>query len=160
MSVDYIVSSLLPLAFGAPPPYTWEQFTAMAGEVVLPARWLALKAEILNAIAEERARSRGDGSAEAAAKWRRATASCSLYWVNRARAAFAEKYPWRRDEAIDRVLWDAAGELTAPASPLSLGALQTYAIRLALAIKRAKYSAEAGNAVLDRITAGKNDLND
>ena len=35
MSIDYLVSSLQPLAFDAPPPYTAEEFAALAGPVEL-----------------------------------------------------------------------------------------------------------------------------
>lgn len=157
MSIDYLVSSLQPLAFDAPPPYTAEQFAALAGPVELPSAWRDLEAQMRNAIAEERARlnaARGAGETDAA-KWKHPAAGCSLYWTIRARAACAEKDPLKRDAAIDRVFWDAAGELTPTASPLSYGALQTYAIRLAIAQRRAHRSAEAGNAVLDRLLKGE-----
>ena len=153
MSIDYIVSSLQPLSFDAPPPYTAEQFAAIAGNVELPAAWRDLEAQMRNAIAEERARMnslRGSGETDAS-KWKRPTEGCMLYWTSRIRAACAEKDPLKRDNAIDRVFWDAAGELTPPASPLSSGALQTYAIRLGIAQKRASRSTEAGNAVLDKL---------
>ena len=154
MSTDYLVSSLQPLAFDAPPPYTAEQFAALAGDVALPAAWTDLDAQIRNAIAEERVRlnaARGMGSTDAAA-WKRPATGCALHWQNRARAALAEKDPLKRDAAIDRVFWDAAGELTPVASPLSLGALQTYAIRLRIALKRAAISKDGGNTVLDHLT--------
>ena len=153
MSTDYIVASLQPLAFDAPPPYTAEQFAAIAWNVELPAAWRDLEGQMRNAIAEERARMnsvRGTGETDAS-KWKRPTEGCMLYWTNRARAACAERDPIKRDSAIDRVFWDAAGELTPPASPLSRGALQTYAIRLGIALKRASRSTEAGNAVLDKL---------
>ena len=153
MPIDYIVASLPPLAFDAPPPCTAEEFAARAGEVELPQGWLDLEAQMRNAIAEERARlnaARGIGEADAT-KWKRPAAGCSLYWTHRARAACAEKDPLRRDAAIDRVFWDAAGELTPTTSPLSHGALQTYAIRLSISLRRDNRSAEAGNAVFDRL---------
>ncbi len=151
--VDYIVSSLQPLAFDAPPPYTAEQFAAIAGVIEPPPAWRDLEAQMRNAITEERTRlnaARGSGETDAS-KWKRPTDGCALYWTNRVRAACAEKDPLKRDAAIDRVFWDAAGELTPPASPLSRGALQTYSIRLAIAIRRAARSTEAGNAVLDKL---------
>ena len=155
MPVDYIVSSLLPLAFDVPPPYTAEQFAAIVGEIEPPRAWLDLEAQMRNAIAEERARlnaARGSGETDAS-KWKRPADGCALYWTNRVRAACAEKDPLKRDAAIDRVFWDAAGELTPPASPLSRGALQTYSIRLGIAIRRASRSTEAGNAVLDKLSS-------
>ena len=155
MSVDALVSSLQPLAFGAPPPYTAAEFAALAGDVELPHAWHDLETQIRNVIAEERARlnaARGKGETEAA-RWQRPAAGCDLYWQNRARAAMAEKDTLRRDEAIDRLFWDAAGELTPVASPLSHGALETYAIRLAIAQKRAALSTEAGNAAFTRLVS-------
>ena len=83
---------------------------------------------------------------------KRPAAGCALHLQNRARAALAEKDPLKRDAAIDRVFWDAAGELTPVASPLSLGALQTYAIRLRIALKRAAISKDGGNTILDHLT--------
>ena len=50
--------------------------------------------------------------------------------------------------------WDAAEELTPPASPLGRGALATYAVRLRIAIKRSAISKERGGAAFDAITAG------
>ena len=153
MTTDYIVASLQPLAFDAPPPYTAEQFAAIAGNVELPAAWQDLEAQMRNAVAEERARMnsvRGAGETDAS-KWKRPAEGCMLYWTNRIRAACAEKDPLKRDTAIDRVFWDAAGELTPPASPLSRGALQTYSIRLGIALKRSSRSTEAGNAALDKL---------
>ena len=151
--VDYIVSSLQPLAFDAPPPYTAEQFAAIAGAIEPPPEWRDLEAQLRNAITEERARlnaTRGSGETDAS-KWKRPADGCALYWTNRVRAACAEKDPLKRDAAIDRVFWDAAGELTPPTSPLSRGALQTYSIRLGIAIRRASRSAEAGNKALDKL---------
>ena len=58
-----------------------------------------------------------------------------------------------RETLLDRVWWDAAGELTPAAAPLSSGALETYAIRLRIALKRGKISKEAGAATFDGITA-------
>ena len=154
MSIDYLVASLPPLAFDAPPPLTAAEFAARAGDAAkLPSAWHDLEAQMRNAIAEERARlnaARGANETDAV-KWKRPVAGCSLYWTNRARAACAEKDPLKRDAAIDRVFWDAAGELTPTSSPLSRGALQTYAIRLSIALRRANRSAEAGNKVLDKL---------
>ena len=83
----------------------------------------------------------------------RATAGLSLYWQNRVTAAFGEKNPLKREALLDRVWWDAAAELTDVASPLGKGALATYAVRLKIAVKRAKISAQSGNEAFDRLTA-------
>lgn len=152
MSIDYIVSSLQPLSFDGPAPYTWEQFAAMlpTGFVVPdaiagvgPARWVDLETQLRNAMAS----ARGDD------RHRRSAAGCDLYWQNRVTAAFQEKDPLRRETALDRIWWDAAGELTPVASPLSMGALQTYALRLKIVLKRNRVSRDEGNAIFSRLTA-------
>ena len=145
MSTDYIVASLPSLAFGAPAPLTWEKFVA-AGGTIDPASekaWTDLEIQLRNAMAEAR------GGEER----KRPASGCSLYWKGRVLACFQEKDVLRREEMLDRVWWDAAGELTPPASPLGKGALSTYAVRLKIALKRTKISVEAGNAAFDRLTA-------
>ena len=149
MSVDYIVSSLPSLAFGAPAPISWERFIACCGDERLVSGsledggWADLETQLRNAMAEAR-----NGE-----RYKRPATGCSLYWRNRILACFQEGDVLKRDELIDRVWWDAAAELTPPSAPLGRGALATYAIRLRLALKRTKISAEAGNAAFDRLTA-------
>lgn len=143
MSVDYIVSSLPSLAFGQNAPLTWDRFVEITGERALPAAWQDLETQLRNAIADARGGER----------FRHEAVGCSLYWKNRILACFQEKDVFRRDELIDRVWWDAAGELTPPANPLGAGALATYAVRLKIALKRTKISKDAGNAAFDRLTA-------
>ena len=143
MSVDYIVSSLPALSFGAGAPLTWEKFVATCGGEPDAATWTDLEAQLNNAMAEARG---GE-------KYKRPATGCSLYWKNRVLACFQERDVLKRDEMLDRVRWDAAGELTPPADPLGKGALLTYAVRLKIALKRAAISAEAGNAVFDRLTS-------
>ena len=169
MAADYLVSSLQPLALDGPPPYTAEQFLglcrgqlpeATVGAIVavmadapsdhpLAARWRDLDAQLRNTIAAERARLHGQD----AARWRRPVEGCSLFWANRAAAAFQEKDPARRERLLDNVRWDAAGELTPPAAPLSTAAVFTYAIRLAIVLRRAARDAAVGNDVFNRLTA-------
>ena len=86
------------------------------------------------------------------AKYMRRADGCSLYWKNRITACFTEKDVAKRQDLIDRVWWDAAGELTPPESPLGKGALATYAVRLKTAIRRSAASKEKGNAAFDRLT--------
>ena len=143
MTVDYIVSSLPTLVFGAPAPISWEKFVETAGEDVIPESWNDLEIQLRNAMAEAR-----DGE-----KYRRPAEGCSLFWKGRVIACFQEKDVMKREELLDRVWWDAAGELTSPTAPLGKGALATYAIRLKIALKRSKISAESGNAAFDRLTA-------
>ncbi len=171
MAADYLVSSLQPLTIDGTPPYTAAQFLGLcrsqlpaadaaavealfapasaALEHRILARWLDLDAQLRNAIAAERARLRG----QEATRWRRPVEGCSLYWMNRAAAAFQEKDPARRERMLDQVRWDAAGELTPPAAPLSKEAVFTYAIRLAVVLRRAARDTEAGNGVFNRLTA-------
>jgi len=143
MTIDYIVSSLPSLSFGAPAPMTWEKFCAIAGNDVVPERWRDLEVQLRNAMAE----ARGGENA------RRPADGCSLFWKNRILACFQEKDVLKREELLDRVWWDAAAELTNVAAPLGAGALATYAVRLKIALKRSKISVEAGNAAFDRLTS-------
>ena len=145
MGVDYIVASLPALAFGEKPPISPEAFAAACGGAVPPPppEWTDLETQLRNAVAEARG----------GAKFVRPTRGCSLYWRDRVRACFNETDVFRRDEMLDRVWWDAAGELTPPSSPLGRGALATYAERLRIALRRAAISAERGAVAFDRMTA-------
>ena len=148
MPTDYIVASLPSLVFGAPAPLSWEKFAeAVRGDATflshLTEDFDDLEIQLRNAMAEAR---NGDSR-------KRPAAGCSLYWKNRVLACFQEKDVFKREELLDKVWWDAAGELTPPSAPLGKGALATYAIRLRIALKRSKISAEAGNAAFDRLTA-------
>ena len=153
MSVDYIVSSLPTLTFGQPAPIDWARFAEIAGKIVLPAAWTDLETQLRNVLVDARAALRGDSAAARPDKFKRPAAGCSIFWRNRVLACFQEKNVAKRDELLDRVWWDAAGELTPPESPLGAGALATYAIRLKIALKRTKISKDAGNAAFDRLTA-------
>ena len=86
-------------------------------------------------------------------KWRRPAEGCALYWTNRITTAFQEKDPAKRERLLDQVRWDAAGELTPAASPLSAAAAFTYAIRLAISIRRTARVTDAGNEVFNRLIA-------
>ena len=145
MSTDYIVSSLPTLAFNAPAPLSWEDFLSRGGIVSAPhaKAWSDLETQLRNAMAEARGGER----------FKRPADGCSLYWKNRVLASFQEKDVAKRDELLDRVWWDAAGELTPPSEPLGKGALATYAIRLKIALKRTMISKDTGNAAFDRLTA-------
>ena len=130
MSTDYIVASLPTLAFDAPAPITWEKFAETAPDaerLVASSEWNDLETQLRNAMA----------AARGGAKYER----------------FQEKEVAKRQDMIDRVWWDAAGELTPPASPLGSGALATYAVRLKIALRRSAVSTERGNAAFDRLTA-------
>ncbi len=154
MTVDYIVASLPALAFDQPPPISWERFWDIAGEALTgkvgsPSRppanpkWLDLETQMKNAIAEARGGS----------NYKRPASGCSLYWQGRVMAAFQERDPLKRETLLDKIWWDAAGELVDPTAPLGRGALNAYAVRLKIALKRGRISADAGNAAFDRLTA-------
>ena len=145
MTTDYIVSSLPSLVFGAPAPISWEAFASRGGDVPPPQEkiWNDLETQLRNAVAEARGGER----------FKRPADGGSRYWKNRVLACFQEKDVAKRDELLDRVWWDAAGELTPPSEPLGKGALATYAIRLKIALKRSKISKDAGTASFDRLTA-------
>ncbi len=146
MTTDYIVSSLPTLIFDQPPALSWEQFlerTGVDGDFPLPAKWVDLETQMKNAIAEARG---GE-------KYKRPASGCSLFWRNRVLAAFQEKDPLKRETILDKIWWEAADELIDLTSPLGRGALAAYAVRLKIALKRARISPEAGNAAFDRLTA-------
>lgn len=151
MPIDYIVASLQPLMFDGPAPYEWDRFLAMMPDgFEMPdavagtgsPRWRELETQLRNAMAAARG---GD-------KYRRTASECELYWQNRIAAAFQERNPLKRESLIDRVWWDAAGELTPVSSPLSKGALETYAIRLKIVLKRNSIIRETGDAIFGRLT--------
>lgn len=146
MTVDYIVSSLPAMSFGAPAPMTREAFDAIAGDAADGAlrAWCDIETQLRNALAE----ARGGG-----AKYRREAKGCSVYWRKRILDCFAEKDVARRDELLDRVWWDAAGELQKPSDPLGPGALAAYSIRLDIAIRRSKISKDAGNSAFDGLVS-------
>lgn len=147
MNSEYILSSLPALSFGEKAPLSRERFRSIIGgeEVersLLGEKWRKLETELRNAMAEAR------GGAE----HKRPGAACSLYWRGRLLACFRETDVIRRDELIDRVWWDAAGELTDLASPLGRGALATYLIRLNIVLKRSLISKAEGEEAFDRLT--------
>ena len=146
MTTDYIVASLPTLAFGTPAPMSLEAFRELAGDRIKPALavWADLESQLRNALVE------GRGGSE---RFKRTAEGCSVYWKGRVLECFSEKDVARRDEMLDRVWWDAAGELTSSADPLGVGALATYAVRLGIAVKRTGISKDAGNAAFDRLTA-------
>ena len=151
MPIDYIVASLQPLTFDGPAPYGWSRFLSMMPEgFEIPdavagtgsPRWRDIETQLRNAMA----------AARGGEKYGRPVSGCDLYWQNRITAAFQEKNPLKRESLIDRVWWDAAGELTPVSAPLSRGALETYAIRLGIALKRNGIARESGDAVFGRLT--------
>lgn len=149
MTTDYIVASLPALAFDQPSPITAARFAEATGAspdglLAKNEAWRDLETQLRNAMAEAR------GGAE---RWTRAAEGCSVYWKTRVTNAFQEKDVARREELLDKIWWDAAGELASSASPLGKGALAAYAVRLKIALKRAAASGEKGIAAFDRLTA-------
>lgn len=154
MATDYLVSSLPALVFDAPSPITREEFLSRCGGVWPEpgAKWLDLETQLRNTLAKARALAKG-ASAESCRAWQRPAGGCALYWCNRVKACFQEKDVFKRETLLDRVWWDAAGELIAPSAPLGEGALAAYGIRLEIALKRAQISQAKGNEAFDRLTA-------
>lgn len=151
MPIDYIAASLQPLAFDGPAPYAMERFLAMMPEgFEFPdaaagtgsPRWREIETQLRNAMAVARGKE----------KYIRPSSGCDIYWQNRIAAAFQEKNPLKRETLIDRTWWDAAGELTPVSSPLSMGALETYAIRLGIVLKRNGIARDAGDEIFGRLT--------
>ena len=148
MTADFIVSSLPALSLSAPPPISWEAFCEISAlRESDMAAWEDLETQLKNAIAEARSGNSG---------FNRPATGCSLYWKNRIAACFRESDVAKRELLIDRVWWDAAGELTPSWSPLGRGAIATYAVRLKIVLKRAKISREAGGAVFEKMTGAAN----
>lgn len=147
MNIYYTVSSLPELTFFQPPSISWEKFCeAVGGEeeaARLEEKFAVLDTLLRNAIAEAR-----DG-----ADCMRPQSGCSIYWKNRILACFRESDVAARETALDRVRWDAAGELTPPAAPLGEGALATYAVRLKIALRRAAVSSARGMEIFDKMMA-------
>ena len=151
MSIDYIVASLPALVFGERAPMSRDCFLSACGrharrvrEAVSGGAWADLETQLRNAAAAARG---GEG-------FLRPASGCSLFWRERVAACFAEKDVAKRDEMLDRVWWDAAGELTSPSDPLGFGALATYAIRLGIAAKRSGISAGKGEEAFEKLVSG------
>ena len=161
MAADYLISSLPTVPFDGPAPIAMSEFLARCraelgyeplsdGDTGATARkWRDLETQMRNAAAAERAKALGVD----AAKYLRAASGCSLYWRSRIASAFSETDPLKRQTALDKVFWDAAGDLVPPSSPLSAAAAYAYRVRLEIAERRAAVSAEEGNKVFDGITA-------
>jgi hypothetical protein len=147
MPIEYIVASLPALSFNEPAPLSWEKFLEASEGRFDESAFKDLETQLRNAIAE----ARGGGE-----KSLRPVSGLSLYWKNRMLACFQEKDILKRDELVDSVWWEAAGELADPVAPLGTGALLTYALRLKIALKRTKISKEAGMAAFDRLADGAN----
>lgn len=161
---DFLVSSLPAMRFGAPPPMTADDFcakcatdmgaedcaalAAMVGgklstATALARRWNDLATQLRNVLATCRAKGKPFKPHPAE--------GCELFWQNQIAQAYAENDVMKRDEALDRVMWNAAGELESALSPLGLGAIYAYAVRLCIAIRRAKISTAEGNDVFTQI---------
>ena len=156
MAADYLVSSLQPLTMDGPPPITVEEYRRLCREQLgenafskIEETWRDIDTQLRNAIATERARARGEDPA----KWRRQARGCSLFWADRIAAAFQETDPAVRDRLLDRVRWDAAGELVPPSAPLSVAAAFAYLLRLEIAQRRSSMSTDGGNRAFDRLAA-------
>ena len=150
MTTDYIVASLPALVFDQKPAITAEKFAEMTGKspdeiAKANLEWRDLETQLRNAMAEAR------GGSE----WKRAAEGCSVYWKTRVINAFQERDTMKREELLDKIWWDAAGELIAPAAPLGSGALAAYAVRFGIALKRAGISRDIGSEAFEKETQVK-----
>ncbi len=161
MAADYLIASLPSVPFDGPAPIPLSDFLASCRAELgyepladddtsaTAEKWRDIETQMRNAAASERAKALGVD----AAKYHREASGCSLYWQNRISSAFSEHDPMKRQTAIDKVFWDAAGELVPPSSPLSAAAAYAYRVRLEIAARRAAVSKDEGNKVFDGITA-------
>ena len=157
MSIDYLVASLPALVFGNSAPITYERFEAAIAPIKvdeLLRKWREIETELKNELVELRAAklSQSGKRVPDKAKYLRPSERCSIFLKSRLKDAYQIEEVAARDEAIDRVFWEAAAEMTPPESPLGKGALATYAARLLILLKRSQISTEGGNAAFDRLT--------
>lgn len=152
MSIDYIVASLPSLYFGQPSPLSREKFAEICGEETLDSvkrllenSWRDLEAQLKNAVASCRAGERDC----------RPVDGCSIYWKNRVISCFNEKDISKRQMLLDKVWWDAAEELANLSSPLGLGALAMYLVRLEIALRHSLVSPSDGIAKFDSLVGSE-----
>lgn len=150
MTIDYIVSSLPPLAFGEKAPLSRDGFYARCGEhaarvaaFLAEGAWSDVETQIRNAIAVAR------GGEEFA----RPAAGCDVVLRDKVAACFRETDPAERERLLDKVRWDVAGELAKPSDPLGFGALAAYAARLEIATRRDRISSREGAEAFSRLLA-------
>ncbi|MBO5643313.1 MAG: DUF2764 family protein [Kiritimatiellae bacterium] len=148
MSIDYTVASLPSLYFGQPAPLSSEEFAEICGEETLASvnkllenSWRDLDAQLKNALASCRAGERDS----------RPVDGCSIYWKNRVISCYNEKDIMKRQMLLDRVWWDAAEELVELSSPLGIGALAAYSVRLEIALRHSLISSAVGISKFDSI---------
>lgn len=149
MTLDAIMASLPALSFGENAPLNLARFRSLCdgrdplATGPLARKWQDLETQLRNAAAAAR------GKSEHA----RPATGCSIYYKNRVTACFAETDPAKRQDMLDKVWWDAAGELADPSAPLGEGALAAYAVRLSIAERRRAADAAKGMEAFDAMTA-------
>lgn len=150
MNIDFIVASLPALVFGQPPPLTAEKFADICGQSVMArldayieSHWRDIEIQLRNAVADARG---GD-------RYLRNARGCSVYLKNKVAACFQEKDVMKRQMLLDKTWWDAAEELSPSTSPLGIGALAAYRIRLDIALRHSLISPEEGVSSFDSIVA-------
>lgn len=168
MSLAYLLASLPMVSLEAPPVLTADAFleacephlttSELAGVQALLANeslpnakgyvgeWFDGEAQIRNAIARHRATVKGIDPA----RYTRSTKGCAVWLLQGVEAAFAERTPLAREEALDRLRWQLAQTL-AGVSPLDSRNLYAYAVQLGIAIRRAKRNPQLGRQTLQQL---------
>jgi hypothetical protein len=114
----------------------------------LASAWSDAETILRNAVTRRRARLRGaDG-----ARWLRPTRGCDRQIEEGVEAAFEAGDPLKRERALDELRWRVADALAGP-DPLSLGVVFAYAVKLAIAVRRASLDKARGQATFDKLAA-------
>jgi len=114
----------------------------------LASAWSDAETILRNAVTRRRARLRGaDG-----ARWLRPTRGCDRQIEEGVEAAFEAGDPLKRERALDELRWRVADALAGP-DPLSLGVVFAYAVKLAIAVRRASLDKARGQAAFDKLAA-------
>lgn len=162
MSLYYLLSSLPMLTFEGAPALPVEAFLEACREQLsradadavaalahgspsahpLVAEWRDKEAILRNAAARERAAATGSD----AERWLRPTAGCDTLIESLVEDAFQEPDPLKKERALDRARWWIAEELQGP-DPLTVRAVFSYAVKLAILSRWRALSPEAGREV-------------
>lgn len=165
MSYTYFAATLPMQHFGAPPAMTVAEFAALCREHVSRAdsatlsalldggatknafvkKWRDADTQIRNAVAKLRAQNIGAGAD--AAKWLHTHDGYSVLIETTVAAAFQESDPMKREQTIEKLRWDLAGDI-AGLDMFSFAAILAYAIRLGIAEHLSSANTEKGEARL------------
>ena len=168
MSVIYLLSSLPTILPDGAPPLRADAFLdacrrelsaadAAACAALLEggacehpfvAAWRDKETMIRNAAAKARAAAAGVD----AARWVRATVACDVMVERLAESALREKNPLERERLLDQARWAAVEELEG-CDPLGKSRVFAYAVKLAIAQRRAAPDAAQGSRNFETLTS-------